>query len=101
MILTAAYLSSILSCHYRSGPGATPFCRRHPYARFYPLRERQDQRYLLATNSRVAFPVPAAQRLLDPRLQPSIQIPIAHLSTLTAVALPAVSSLGAYQTPAP
>jgi hypothetical protein len=100
MSLAIANLPLQGACNDRSIPAAVPLGRWHSYVHFYSLRSGRDWRHAYATDPATLIGSLMTSRLADLYRKVQTQIPIARSSILTTLPHPAVSSLGAYQTPA-
>jgi hypothetical protein len=100
MSLAIANLPLKDACNDRSIPAALALGRWHLSVHFYSLRGGRNWHHAVATDPAKAIGSLITSRLADLYQKVQTQIPIARSSLLTTLPHPAVSSLGAYQTPA-
>ena len=100
MSLVIANLPLKGACNDRSIPAALALGRWHLYVHSYSLRGVRNWRHAYATDPAKVISSLMTSRLADLYRKVQTQIPIARSSILTTLPHPAVSSLGAYQTPA-
>ena len=76
------------------------FCRGHNIRCFYLYTRLQEQQKVHTNSDRNMTGIATYQHLPDPHREKPVQIPIARNASLTALPIPAVSSLTDCQTPA-
>ncbi len=96
--MITAYQLYCSSC-YRLNPVKASLCLRLKYPYFYLHTALQEHQYLYDNDNQNDTGIATTEHLLDSHRENLVRIPIAQSSSLTALRIPAVSSLEACQTP--